>query len=314
MVTVLLAVTVFAQDAEPTQAGGDPGDYQTSLDGDMDYGTVDYAGDMYGGGYGCGYGDVCNPCAGVCDGVYNGCGYGYGCGFCVGNGCFAGVVGLVGGAVQLALTPVHWVAGLLSCGTYGDCGCAPLPYRVYRDPCDNCGNWIGGGECGGCATCGGPNGIGGGAYGTGVYGTGAYGTGGYGYASSGYASGGMNFGGTNFGGTNFGGMNFGNDGISTFGKNSQMGRRPSSRMIVGEEVIVESQPRVIEAEPRRGYRAAQEPVFSSRPRGAQLAENAALSNAAPNNAMRAGRAPVRARRIAHTASRPTALGADRRGY
>lgn len=286
MVTVLFAVTVFAQDAEPMQ-GADPGDYQTSIDGSMDYGTVDYTGDGYGSyGY-----DVCNPCAGVCDGVYNGCGYGYGCGFCVGNGCFAGLFGLVGGAVQLALTPVHWVAGLLSCGTYGDCGCAPLPYRVYRDPCDNCGNWIGGGQCGGCATCGGPNGIGGG----------------YSYASSGSAPSGYAS----------SGMNFGNDGFSTFGKNNQMGRRPSSRMIVGEEVIVESQPRAVEPLPQRGYQVAQEPVAGARPRRAQLADNAALNNAAlnnaaPNNAARGNRAQVRARRLAHTASRPA--GADRRAY
>ena len=287
-VTVLFAVTVFAQDAEPTPAGADPGDYQTSLDGDMDYGTVDYADDGYGYGY-----DVCNPCAGVCDGAYNGCGYGYGCGFCVGNGCFAGLFGLVGGAVQLALTPVHWVAGLLSCGTYGDCGCAPLPYRVYRDPCDNCGNWIGGGQCGGCATCGGPDGIGGG----------------YGYASSGYASNGYASNGYASNGYAFGDMNFGNDGISTFGKNSQMGRRPSSRMIVGEEVIVETQPRAVEARPRRGYQVAQEPVATARPRRAQVAENAA-----PNNAARGNRAQVRARRLAHTASRPAALDTDRRAY
>lgn len=102
----------------------------------------------------------CDPCADACGECYNGVGYGYGCGYGVGYGCGTGLLSVVHGAAEIALTPVHWVAGLLSCGTYGDCGCAPLPCRTYRDPCDNCGNWVGGGDCGycggsGCSSCGG---------------------------------------------------------------------------------------------------------------------------------------------------------------
>lgn len=92
---------------------------------------------------------ACDPCANTCSECYNGIGYGYGCGYGVGYGCGAGILSAVHGAAEIALTPVHWVAGLLSCGTYGDCGCASLPCRTYRDPCDNCGNWVGG-----CNDCG----------------------------------------------------------------------------------------------------------------------------------------------------------------
>lgn len=95
---------------------------------------------------------TCDPCADACGECYNGCGYGYGCGYGVGYGCGAGLLSVVHGAAEIALTPVHWVAGLLSCGTYGDCGCAPLPCRTYRDPCDQCGNWVGGAGCSSCGT------------------------------------------------------------------------------------------------------------------------------------------------------------------
>lgn len=292
MVAVLFCAVCFAQDTQDVQNAepvknqpADPGDYQTSLDGNMDYGTSEYAGDYCGAGcgdgcdVGCGGYDVCNPCAGVCDGVYNGCGYGYGCGFCIGNGCCAGLFGLVGGAVQLALTPVHWVAGLLSCGTYGDCGCAPLPYRVYRDPCDNCGNWIGGGDCsgcGGCSTCGGPNGIGGG----------------YVCASE--------------------TMNFGNDSISNYGKSNGMGRRSSAQMIAGDEVYMDTQP-------RRVYRATQEPIMIGQARRAQVAEVTTAS--APTMAPAAPAVPrsnrasqVRARRVSQMAARPTIISTESRRY
>lgn len=82
--------------------------------------------------------------------VYNtSCGLGYG------NSCF-GVMPLVRDVAHVAFAPVYWVASLLSCGTYGDCGCVPVPYRAPCNPCDNYGNWIGCGVCGGagCVSCG----------------------------------------------------------------------------------------------------------------------------------------------------------------
>ncbi len=107
---------------------------------------------------GCGGCDIsCGGCdvgcgAGYCGfgcGPYYGTGYGYGLGYCVGEcGCLEGIFNVV-------LTPVHWVAGLLSCGSYGDCGCAPLSYHPYCNPCDSCGNWVGGADCSsyGCYDC-----------------------------------------------------------------------------------------------------------------------------------------------------------------
>jgi len=94
----------------------------------------------------------CDACAGRydCYNCYNGVGYGYGCGFGLGC-CSAGVSSVVCGTAEAVLTPVHWVASLLSCGTFADCGCAPLPCRTYSNPCDNCGNWQG---YGGCSSCG----------------------------------------------------------------------------------------------------------------------------------------------------------------
>ncbi len=93
----------------------------------------------------------CSTCGGGSGTVYN-TAYGMGCG----DSCF-GIMPLVKDVAQVAFTPVHWVASLLSCGTYGDCGCVPIPYRTPCDPCDQCGNWSGCGTCGGagCASCGG---------------------------------------------------------------------------------------------------------------------------------------------------------------
>lgn len=95
-----------------------------------------------GGTVDCGDCGTCDSCVG-CGGCYGGCGGCYG-------GCGLGILPFVHDVAAVALTPARWVAGLLSCGTFADCGCAPRPCRTYCDPCDSCGNWVGG-----CSYCGG---------------------------------------------------------------------------------------------------------------------------------------------------------------
>jgi len=133
---------------------------------------VNYSGNIAGADVAC-----CAPNADIgcnvgCEvGCYNTC-CTAGCGDC---GC--GVFGMVGEIVGVALTPVEWVASMLTDGIYTDCGCAPYPERTYCDPCDCCGNWVGGcNYCGGsgCNVCGG------------CYNTGSNG---YGYGNTGYSSG-----------------------------------------------------------------------------------------------------------------------------
>ena len=81
------------------------------------------------------------------DGCYDACNVGCYGGYCCG-GLFAGIGCIISEAVQIVLTPVHWVASLFCCGTYADCGCAPPVQECYSDPCDMCGNYVG--DCGGC--------------------------------------------------------------------------------------------------------------------------------------------------------------------
>ena len=88
-------------------------------------------------GVGC-YGD---------DGCYDACNVGYYGGYC-GGGLFAGIGCIVGEAVRIVLTPIHWVASLFCTGTYADCGCAPPYEECYSNPCDMCGNYVG--DCGAC--------------------------------------------------------------------------------------------------------------------------------------------------------------------
>lgn len=94
----------------------------------------------------------CGPYGGVScygdDGCYDACNVGYYGGYC-GGGLFGGIGCILSEAVQIVLTPVHWVASLFCCGTYADCGCAPPVQECYSDPCDTCGNYVG--DCyGGC--------------------------------------------------------------------------------------------------------------------------------------------------------------------
>lgn len=74
------------------------------------------SGDMYYGGDCCDYGNCADGC---------------------------GLFPFVRDVAQTALSPVYFVASLFSAGVYPDCGCAPPYRRVYRDPCDQCGNWVG---------------------------------------------------------------------------------------------------------------------------------------------------------------------------
>lgn len=89
---------------------------------------------------------TCGPEA--CEPV--GCGY-YGgisgdCGGYYGGVCvpFCDVSQLVGGVLNVATTPFHWVASMLTDGIYDGCGCAPAPARTPCNPCDICGNYVGG--------------------------------------------------------------------------------------------------------------------------------------------------------------------------
>ncbi len=105
-------------------------------------------------GYGCGYGDFCNPC-------YD-------------------VAAIVGGALDVATAPFHWAAAMLTEGIYPDCGCAPRPPKTNCDPCDICGNFVGG--CGEeCETpaCAGNYAYNGYAAGYDAYGAGSYPVGAY---------------------------------------------------------------------------------------------------------------------------------------
>jgi hypothetical protein len=89
----------------------------------------------------------CEPTCGPSFGCepYCGPGYGYG-GFCC-NPCYdvaAIVGGALGGAFEVASAPFHWAAAMLTEGIYPDCGCAPRPPKTNCDPCDMCGNFVGG--------------------------------------------------------------------------------------------------------------------------------------------------------------------------
>ncbi|MBR4832892.1 MAG: hypothetical protein IKU86_00970 [Thermoguttaceae bacterium] len=114
---------------------------------------------------------TCGPalgCAPYCDSGYGyGCGYG---GFC--NPCYD-VAAIVGGALDVATAPFHWAAAMLTEGIYPDCGCAPRPPKTNCDPCDMCGNFVGG--CGEeCETPVCANNYGYNNYGAGSYPVGAY--------------------------------------------------------------------------------------------------------------------------------------------
>ncbi len=83
---------------------------------------------------GCGYyggisGDYCGEYGGYCGGI------------CI---PFCDVSQLVGGVLNVATTPFHWVASMLTDGIYDGCGCAPAPARTPCNPCDICGNYVGG--------------------------------------------------------------------------------------------------------------------------------------------------------------------------
>ena len=90
---------------------------------------------------------TCAPSCGPAYGCEPSCGYGYGYGgFCC-NPCYdvaAFVGGALGGAVNVATAPFHWAAAMLTEGIYPDCGCAPRPPKTNCDPCDMCGNFVGG--------------------------------------------------------------------------------------------------------------------------------------------------------------------------
>lgn len=80
------------------------------------------------------------PCAPTCDPYYGaGCGYG-------GFGCYPcyDLAAFVGGVLDVATAPFHWAASMLTEGIYPDCGCAPRPPKTNCDPCDICGNFVGG--------------------------------------------------------------------------------------------------------------------------------------------------------------------------
>lgn len=83
------------------------------------FGCEPYCGPGYGGygGFGC-----CVPCCVPC----------------------CDLASLVGGALNVATAPFHWAAAMLTEGIYPDCGCAPRPPRTNCDPCDICGNFVGG--------------------------------------------------------------------------------------------------------------------------------------------------------------------------
>lgn len=80
----------------------------------------------------CGPAIGCEPYCGPC--------YGYG-GFCA--PC-CDLAAIVGGALDVATAPFHWAAAMLTEGIYPNCGCAPRPPKTNCDPCDVCGNFVGG--------------------------------------------------------------------------------------------------------------------------------------------------------------------------
>ena len=75
-------------------------------------------------------------CAPTCE---PSCGLGLGCG-----PCDNGILSLIDGAVRVATAPLRMIACGLSDGIYPDCGCAPRPPKTDCNPCNICGDYVGG--------------------------------------------------------------------------------------------------------------------------------------------------------------------------
>lgn len=78
---------------------------------------------------------------------------------------YGGVCNLVDDVARVAVSPFRWIAGAFTEGIYPDCGCAPRPPKTNCNPCNICGDYVGGcndGSCGAnyCNPCAGNYGAG----------------------------------------------------------------------------------------------------------------------------------------------------------
>ena len=65
---------------------------------------------------------------------------------------YGGVCNLVDDVARVAVAPFRWVAGAFTEGIYPDCGCAPRPPKTNCNPCNICGDYVGGCNDGACGS------------------------------------------------------------------------------------------------------------------------------------------------------------------
>ena len=86
----------------------------------------------------------CEPSCDVGCGGYSGsyCGAGYCGGY--GEGCCLDLGGVLAGALNAAISPFRWIYCEFTDGVFPDCGCAPYPEKTPCNPCNSCGDYVGG--------------------------------------------------------------------------------------------------------------------------------------------------------------------------
>jgi hypothetical protein len=86
----------------------------------------------------------CEPTCDVGYGSSVDCGVGYYGDSCYNDACYPDLCGLITGVLNVAASPFKWVYCELTNGIYPDCGCAPRPEKQACNPCNICGDYVGG--------------------------------------------------------------------------------------------------------------------------------------------------------------------------
>ena len=88
------------------------------------------------------------------------CDVGYETGYCgtdCCNSCCVDLCGFITGTLNAVASPFKWILCGFTDGLYPDCGCAPVPKEEPCNPCNICGDYVGGcgDSCfsGGCSDC-----------------------------------------------------------------------------------------------------------------------------------------------------------------